>query len=152
MVKMANRDFIKPTYTDKQQAEQTAFMQDLDKPLVFDGDNAEMKNYYGREIRISKDTVFMNGDLDLHVDGIHMANIMTDEEQTEYSCYDGVDGYFWYPTPKEAVKKFMDEHFSYPSLGYSTDDEGEPIDDYEEISCRTCGDGGCWHCEPYRFI
>lgn len=28
----------------------------------------------------------------------------------------------------------------------------EPEEEYDEPSCSRCGDGGCVHCEPWRFI
>lgn len=32
------------------------------------------------------------------------------------------------------------------------DREAMEEDDYYEVECSSCGDGGCIHCEPHRFI
>jgi len=34
---------------------------------------------------------------------------------------------------------------------YDTDEE-EDEEDYDGVSCTNCGDDGCLHCEPSRFL
>ena len=29
---------------------------------------------------------------------------------------------------------------------------GKEYEEHEHVNCRACGDGGCPHCEPHRFV
>lgn len=43
---------------------------------------------------------------------------------------------------------FMDREW----LRDGKEKENHDDDDDYEVSCTACGDGGCFHCEPHRFI
>ncbi|MFJ7982295.1 hypothetical protein ACIQ1D_18715 [Lysinibacillus xylanilyticus] len=119
-------------------AEITVFENDISTPLEFVDGVAKMKNYYNKTLEIKKCEGFEIHDLmidgkDPHVE-IHYF-------EGQYACHDGATGYGWYDTIKKAVKSYMNQTYRYPS-----DEE------YYEPSCTNCGDGGCFHCEPYRFL
>ena len=123
-------------------AEINAFKQDMDNELVFVDGVAKMKKYYHKDLEVK---LYTDMDMELYVNGIAEVDIYFNEDDNKYSAYDGVDGYGWHSTIKEAVKAYMDYNYSYKNpLG----DE----DDCYEPSCSNCGDGGCVHCQPHRFL
>lgn len=121
-------------------AEITVFNNDLDTPLEFSNGVATMKPYFHKSIKILNHDDGSNW-YSLFVNDVEIANVVYNEDMNQYSSYDGVDGCGWYDNIKEAVKSFMNSNYRYP-----TDEE------YYEPSCSNCGDGGCIHCEPHRFI
>lgn len=117
------------------------FENDLANELVFIDGKAKLKNYYNKNIEL-----VVWEDLDdnytLYVDGKEEVDIVSNtKEDGTYSAYDGVTGYGWYSNIKGAIKSYMDNNFR-----YDTDEE------YYEPNCTNCGDGGCFYCEPHRFI
>lgn len=55
----------------------------------------------------------------------------------QYSIYDGVEGFGWYNTPREAVDSYIKEEFL------------KDLNNHAE--CSSCGGGGCIHCDPNFF-
>lgn len=125
-------------------AEIIEFEKDMIVPLEFISRVAKMKNYKQKSLEVV-DFEDGSGWYDLRVNGTAEVNIVHNEDDGKYSAYDGVDGYGWHDTIKQAVKYYMDSLYGYHNPF------GEDDDDYE-VSCTNCGDGGCWHCEPSRFI
>lgn len=124
-------------------AEMTVFNNDIDNELVFVDGVAKMKNYYRKTVEVHSHG---DGWFDLYVNGIDEVNICPNPDEGEYSAYDGVDGYGWYDTVKKAVKGYMDYKYRY----INPLDGNE--DDCYDVSCSNCGDGGCFYCEPHRFL
>lgn len=119
-----------------------AFNSDMNTPLEFINDVAVMKTYYHKSIKLKK---LDKNEYRLYIDGKNLADVFYNDEMNKYSAFDGVDGYFWHDTLKQAVKTYMDSCYHYQN----------PLDDdydYDEVSCTSCGDGGCVHCEPHRFL
>lgn len=122
-------------------AEVTLFENDLKNELIFDVDGkAQLLNYYQKQVEVGvteHENIYR-----LYLDNQdEFVDIHYDEEDKEYSAHDGAEGYGWYKTIKEAVKNYMDSEFRYPS-----------DDVYDEISCSNCRDGGCFYCEPHRYL
>lgn len=122
--------------------ERKTFDNDLNNLLVFNNGIALMKNYYHKKVEVR--TSEHEGSFELYLDGNFEVDIYYNEDNNNYSAYDGVDGYGWYGSIKEVVKSYMDH-----TCRYKTIDDG---DDYYEPSCSNCGDGGCLYCEPHRFL
>lgn len=122
-------------------AEIAVFNSDMDTPLEFMDGVAKMKNYYRKTIELKN----LNEDYycNLYLNGKYEIEIYFNEDMKKYSAYDGVEGYGWHDTIKQAVKFYMDSCYRYKN---SFDG------DYTEPSCSSCGDGGCPHCESHRFI
>lgn len=125
------------------------FELDMKNELIWNNYEAKMKSYYFKEITIKKNLEEYE-DYDneipyiheLFLDGRYTIDIYYHEEDKTYTCYDGWNIYGrGSKTIKEVVKRFMDDKYRYPG------DEEE-----YEVSCSACGDGGCPHCEPWRFI
>ena len=123
-------------------AEINAFNQDMDTELVFVDGVAKMKKYYRKDLEVRQ---YTDMEMELCVNGIAEVDIYFNEDDNKYSAYDGVDGYGWHKTIKQAVKAYMDYTYSYKNPFGNEDD-------YYEPSCSNCGDGGCWHCQPHRFL
>lgn len=125
-------------------AEITVFNNDMSNELVFVDDVAKLKDYKHKSLEVVS-LEEGSGWYDLRVDGRAEVNIVYNEDMNKYSSYDGVEGCGWYDTIKEAVKSYMDYTYRYKNP-YGDEDE------YYEPSCSACGDGGCFHCEPHRFL
>lgn len=150
-------DYLSDVYERKEQellgetlAEITDFKNDLYTELVWENDIAKMKPYYNKQIyvkRYKESYTDFNGvkhteyRYKLHLNGQSEVEIYVGEGTTPYSAYDGVEGYGWYSTIKEAVKSYMEVCYNYP-----TDEI------WEEPKCSNCGDGGCIYCSPSDFL
>jgi len=137
------------------------FNNDLHTELVFADDVATMKPYYNKQITVKRvlekyslpvwsesfvPKVIGHEEMEsfaytLFLGDKNEIEIFYNEEMKKYSAYDGIDGYGWYDTIKEAVKSYMDSEYR-----YNTDEE------YYESNCSNCRDGGCLYCEPHRFL
>lgn len=139
-------------------SEITVFNNDLHTELVFIDNVATMKNYFNKQITVERELVkysvpiWSDSEVIGHEEMESFAyvlflgdkseiEIFYNDEMKKYSAYDGVEGYGWYDTIKEAVKSYMDSSFR-----YNTDEE------YYEPNCSNCRDGGCLYCEPHRFL
>lgn len=93
--------------------------------------------YLGRVIR-----VFSDGELsELEIDGGVVGYIGFSDEIKKYSVYDEVETYGYCDTMIGAIEYYMDIEYK------------ESIEVEVDVpKCRKCGDGGCWYCEPYRFL
>lgn len=122
------------------------FKSKIGSELKFDGDYAEIEDLFFKKLKVFRTEY---GDYDLYVDDkceaeIHIYKNDESDELT-YSCHDGAEGYGWHKTIHEAIKSYMEYNYRYPNH------DGEYDEDYE-IRCTFCGDGGCIHCEPHRFL
>lgn len=114
------------------------FENDLNNPIEFIDNVAKLKDYRFKTIEIFNDNTNW---YDLIVNGKSVANIVFDEEENKYSAYDGVDGYGWHETIKQAVKIYMEYNYNYP-----TNEESD------RVICSNCGDGGCIYCDQKTFL
>lgn len=124
-------------------AEITEFNNDLDTPLRSIDGYGILKPYYNSELKIQNITHLYDIEDDtkiyeLYVNGWTVIEIHHDKQG--YSCFDGFQGYGYHSSIKRAVKAYMDSRYKYPG------------NESYEPSCSSCGDGGCVHCEPSRFI
>lgn len=125
-------------------AEITEFNNDLDTPLRSIDGYGILKPYYHSELKTLNITHLFDVDnkddkiYELYINGLVEVEIHYNKHG--YSCYDGFEGYGWHSSIKRAVKTYMDSRYKYPG------------DESYEPSCSSCGDGGCVHCEPSRFI
>lgn len=123
-------------------AEITEFKNDLDSELVFVHDIAQLKNYYGKLVEIKRTPDEEIGYYyNLLINDVPVVELYQNGKG-EYTAYDGLDGNGWYTNIKKCVKAYMDVNYR-----YSID-----TDDYDDVSCTNCGDGGCMYCEPNRFM
>lgn len=115
------------------------WMEDLNKPLVFgEDDKAHLKKWNGKEIYIEKSEEYDNDNIyDVFVDNKPFIELWKHEVGT-YSCYDGWESYRKSTNPKIAIENMLKSCFR------NKNEDG--------ASCSSCGDGGCIHCEPHRFI
>jgi hypothetical protein len=112
------------------------WINDLNNPLIFGEDGkAHLKKWNGKEIYIEKSEIF-DGIYDVFVDNKPYIDLW--EHEDGYSCHDGYEFYRKSSNPKIAIGNMLESCF--------------PSSDGYEQSCSSCGDGGCFHCEPHRFI
>lgn len=93
-------------------------------------------DYLGRGVRVFQDDC---GVYDLEIDGGICGEVYYDFENKKYSVHDGAEGYGWHDSINEAIEYYMDIEYK----------ENLEVD---VPKCIKCGDGGCFHCEPYRFL
>lgn len=114
------------------------FEKSMEGPIDFTGGSYELKPFFGRVFEVTPEILETDYEsYRITLDGQYNIDIVSGDGG--YIAYDGVEGYGWYPSVKLALKSYLRSRYvSYSDGGYE--------------DCSSCRGGGCFHCEPHRFI
>lgn len=133
----------------KKQDEMKIWTDDLEKPLMNrdKGHTIFLKNWKGRTVKLIESNEYEekgdNKTYDVFINDKQHCELeyITTDGEPFYRCWDWESYYRKDANPKIALQNMLEKDFRWK------DEQA----DYEP-SCSACGDGGCIHCEPYRFI